>query len=239
MIYQLIITATPFLHTFHRALSILSLRHPPGLLITTSGISKFFSNGLDLDHVHSTHLNSFYTTALFPVFRALLSFPMPTLALLNGHTFAGGLLLAMHHDYRLMNPAKGFAALNEIDFGMLIETPLLSAVREKTSAATFRALILEGRRFPAKAAVEAGFVDEVGGLEEAVKYAVERKLWEKGKSGVFARMREEMYRQSVDALSDYTATKMWREGVEGEKVREGREAEEWVRRWESEGKAKL
>ena len=34
---------------------------------------------------------------------------MPTIALLNGHAFAGGLMLAMHHDYRIMNPSKGFA----------------------------------------------------------------------------------------------------------------------------------
>lgn len=33
---------------------------------------------------------------------------MPTVALLNGHTFAGGLILAMHHDYRIQNPTKGF-----------------------------------------------------------------------------------------------------------------------------------
>jgi len=175
---------------------------------------------------------------------------MPTLALLNGHAFAGGCLVAMHHDYRIMNAKRGYLCLNEIDFGMLIETPLMSVVREKTRPQAFRALVLEGKRFTAERAVADGLVDAVGGsVDEAVEWAGGGKgkeraegLWVLGKSGVFGRMREEMYRQSLDALRDPSATKIWRERVELDKARDAREAETRVVEWEGSrggSKAKL
>ena len=50
-------------------------------------------------------------------------YPMPTIALINGHAFAGGLMLAMFHDYRVMNPHRGYLCLNELDFGAPLRPP--------------------------------------------------------------------------------------------------------------------
>ncbi|KAK3067781.1 hypothetical protein LTR53_015142, partial [Teratosphaeriaceae sp. CCFEE 6253] len=87
------------------ALDIIETRHPPGVVITTSGIEKFYSNGLDLEHASFTP--GFFPDSLYALWRRLLTYPMPTIALLNGHAFAGALMLAMMHDYRMMNPHKG------------------------------------------------------------------------------------------------------------------------------------
>jgi enoyl-CoA hydratase/carnithine racemase len=142
-----------------------------------------------------------------------------------------------------MNPSKGYFCLNEIDFGMLIETPLMSAAREKTSPQAFRALVLEGRRFSGPAALEAGIVDAVGAtVDEAVKWVGEsgKNLWEKGKSGVYGRMREESLRRTVEALQDDTATKVWRERLEREKSKLRKEEEARVKDFEgAKQKAKL
>ena len=48
---------------------------------------------------------------------------MPTIALMNGHAFAAGLMLAMFHDYRVMNPHRGFVCLNELEFGAHLPAP--------------------------------------------------------------------------------------------------------------------
>jgi enoyl-CoA hydratase/carnithine racemase len=72
---------------------------------------------------------------------------MPTVALLNGHTFAGGLMVAMMHDYRIMNPHRGYLCLNELELGMGLRPPMCSVFREKVGAGTFRRLILEAVRF--------------------------------------------------------------------------------------------
>lgn len=72
---------------------------------------------------------------------------MPTVALLNGHTFAGGLMVAMMHDYRIMNPHKGFLCLNELQLGVGLRPPMCSIFREKVKPSTFRRMILEAVRF--------------------------------------------------------------------------------------------
>ncbi len=72
---------------------------------------------------------------------------MPTIALINGHAFAGGLMVAMMHDYRCMNPHKGFLCLNELELGVPLRPPMLSVFREKVAAGTLRRMILEAHRF--------------------------------------------------------------------------------------------
>ena len=101
--------------TFLLALDIIEHKLPQGVVITTSSITKFYSNGLDYENAIKDP--TFFRDSLFPLWRRLITYPMPTLALMNGHAFAGGLMTAMFHDYRIMNPHKGYVCLNELDFG--------------------------------------------------------------------------------------------------------------------------
>jgi hypothetical protein len=56
-------------------------------------------------------------------------------------------MVAMMHDYRIMNPHKGFLCLNELVLGVGLRPPMCSVFREKVGAATFRRMILEAVRF--------------------------------------------------------------------------------------------
>lgn len=111
-------------------------------------------------------------------------------------------MLAMHHDYRVMNPQKGFVCINELDFGVPLKPAMSAIFRIKCVPATYRKLVLEAHRFDGKTAREAGVVDELGGVEEAVKMVQKLKLTEKGKSGIYGIMKAEMYRESLDFLSE-------------------------------------
>lgn len=86
--------------TFLLALDIIEQRLPRGVVITTSSITKFYSNGLDYENAIKDP--NFFVGSLYPLWRRLLTYPMPTIALINGHAFAGGLMTAMMHDYRIM-----------------------------------------------------------------------------------------------------------------------------------------
>ncbi|KAK4167323.1 ClpP/crotonase-like domain-containing protein [Cladorrhinum sp. PSN259] len=174
-------------------------KYKPGVLITTSGISKFYSNGLDLEHALGTP--GFLPNVLFKLFHRFLTYPMPTVALLPGHAFAGGLMLAMHHDYRVMSPKKGFACINELDFGVPLKAGMSSIFRLKLPAATYRQLVLEAHRFPGEQALEGGIVDRLGGLEAVLELVKEKKLTEKPKTGIYGLLKAEMYRESVHFLS--------------------------------------
>jgi enoyl-CoA hydratase/carnithine racemase len=197
---------TPMCHTLRAALiktlSVAQQQSPPGgVLLITSSNPKFFSNGLDLDHVMAVGPDIFFPKTLYPLFKAFLTFPLPTVAVINGHGFAGGLMLAMMCDYRVMNPKKGFVCLNEIHFGAHLKAPMTSIFREKCEPRTYRSVVLEGKRFPGPEALERGIVDGLGGMEEALDLVVERKLLDVSKTGVFAVLRGENYRQTMEFLT--------------------------------------
>jgi enoyl-CoA hydratase/carnithine racemase len=156
---------------------------------------------------------------------------------MNGHAFAGGLMLAMHHDYRLMNPTRGYACLNELDFGAALKPAMSAIFRLKTSAQTYRSLALEARRFSGPEAAAAGIVDAVGGLDEVLGLVAERKLTEKGATGIYGALKREMYRESV-AIMKFDDRE--EERFQAEVQEDERRKEEGKRRVEElKGKAKL
>ena len=129
---------------------------------------------------------------------------MPTIALVNGHAFAGGLMLAMYHDYRIFNPNRGFLCLNELDFGVPLKPSMSSIFRQKLPyPAAYRSLVMEAKRFGGKDALEAGLVDGLGGMEEVLALIKEKKLTEKGKSGVYGMMKAEMFRETMGYLEGH------------------------------------
>lgn len=165
---------------------------------------------------------------------------MPTIALINGHGFAGGWILAMFHDYRVQNPSRGFLCLNEIDIGMVISNPLLSIYREKVqSPNTYRAIVLEGKRFTAQQALQEGLVDAVGGLDDALKLSNERSLISKAKSGVWGSLKEGMYRETLNLLKNTQENTLWREEVEKKKLEKAKQGLQKIGCWEKNGKSKL
>ena len=66
---------TSFCQSLLLALDIIEFSHPPGVVVTTSAIGKFYSNGLDLDHASSTE--GYWEQSLFKVFRRLLTYVCP------------------------------------------------------------------------------------------------------------------------------------------------------------------
>lgn len=69
-------------------------RAEPCALITT-GTGKFYSNGLALDSVLD-RLDEFFTSYYHVVLRRMLTTPLVTVAAINGHAFAGGLVPAQY-----------------------------------------------------------------------------------------------------------------------------------------------
>lgn len=164
---------------------------------------------------------------------------MPTVCLLNGHAFAGGFMLAMYHDYRIQNPAKGFLCINELEFGVPLQTPMMSIFREKLASTTFRNVVLEARRFGGKDALQAGIIDAVGGLDEVLGLISDRKLLTKASTGIYGTMKEEMYARVLNGLDDHAGNLAWREKVEQKKDEVQSRGLRDVEEWEKKGKAKL
>ncbi|EED13263.1 enoyl-CoA hydratase/isomerase family protein [Talaromyces stipitatus ATCC 10500] len=193
-----------FLDAFTLSLDILEHQYPRGVLLTTSGIQKFFSNGLDLEKALSSP--GFFENYLFRVFRRLLTYPMPTIALINGHAFAGGFMLAMYHDYRIQNPKRGFLCLNEIALGIPLAPPMRSVFISKIQdGETLRSMIIEGKRYTAQEALQAKIVDGLGDLTDAVQLVLDRGLLKIASSPAFVAMKERLWADVVDSIDSLAA----------------------------------
>lgn len=174
-------------------------------LISTGGTdasAKIYSNGLDFEkatadpHFFDTHLNALY--------EKLLTFPIPTIAAINGHAFAAGFGLACSHDYRVMNAKRGYLCMNEIDFGAPLPFGLQKALASKISdQKTMRKIVLEGHRFSAKEAYEAGIVDVLAEspqdtLDKAVELAGRFKI--KAKMNAYGSNKQVIYADAIKVM---------------------------------------
>jgi len=91
-------------------------------VILTSAQPKIFSFGFNLPSLVPLGKDDF--AAFFEnfnqTFLKLYRFPKPVIAALNGYTIAGGCILALCCDYRLMSNGKTLMGLNEVKLGALV-----------------------------------------------------------------------------------------------------------------------
>ncbi|RIA89025.1 ClpP/crotonase-like domain-containing protein [Glomus cerebriforme] len=173
----------------------------PAALITT-GEGKFFSNGLDLEHAISTP--GFFDDYYLKLLTRILTFPIPTVAAINGHAFAGGFMLALAHDYRVMRNDRGYLCMNEVDLPSPLHPGMAAIVRIKMTPKTYRDCILQAHKFTAKEALEQELVETIVSGGEILEKAKELGLkWSgKAKAGViYGSLKKEMYIEGVKYLN--------------------------------------
>ncbi|KAI9323612.1 ClpP/crotonase-like domain-containing protein [Dichotomocladium elegans] len=174
---------------------------PVDMALITVGNDKIYSNGLDLMHAVSyTPFMNHYLGLL----KRMLTFPIPTVAAINGHAFAGGCMLALSHDYRVMRSDRGFICMNEVDLPSPLSPGMTALIRCKTTPNTFRNMILQGHRFSAEQALAEHLVDEIAPQNEVLDKAKALALkWApKAKSGI-------VYRQLKEEVLKITARKRY------------------------------
>ena len=147
----------------------------PAALVTV-GTDKFYSNGLDLDWLMGA--GSAEGTGFIADFLALLgrflALPLPTVAAVNGHAFAGGGMFALTHDFRVMRADRGFFCLPEIDLHMPLAPGMNALIAAKLGARVATDLLLSGRRVGGEEAVRLGIVDEAVAADAVLARAIAR-----------------------------------------------------------------
>ncbi|GBD25916.1 putative enoyl-CoA hydratase [bacterium HR30] len=130
------------------------------LVLTGSG--SFFSAGFDF---RSPTRSEEQAAAFYQLYRdthvALLSFPKPTVAWIQGHAIAGGLVLALACDYRLGVDSQYQVGLNEIAVGAAYPRAALEIIRLRLPHARAAELMLGASLYPSSQAVRLGLVDEL------------------------------------------------------------------------------
>lgn len=115
-------------------------------------------------------------------------------------------MTAMMHDYRFMNPHRGYLCLNELEFGAPLKPAMASIFREKIpNPNTFRTVVLEAKRLNALEALKEGIVDGLGDFGDVTSFVDEMALLQKPKSGVYGMLKAEMWKQTVANLDEWQA----------------------------------
>ncbi|KAF5367000.1 hypothetical protein D9758_003987 [Tetrapyrgos nigripes] len=167
---------------------------------------KFFSNGLDFAKIVDDP--NFFPMVFNPLLHRLMTFPLPTIAAINGHCFAGGFLLSLACDYRVMTDGSkrnAWLCMNEVHFGASWPTSFGGILITKFGNGPLqRKIALEGHRFTPQEALNAGLVDYiVQGDTKAVLAKAEEVAdqWAgNAKGGVWGLIKGEIYRDALDTI---------------------------------------
>ncbi len=146
-----------------------------GAMIT--GKENFFSAGLDLIELYNYNeeeAKSFWD--LFLNFIAkITTFKKPLVAAINGHSPAGGCVIALACDARLMAEGKYIIGLNEVPVGIIVPNSIFNLYAFWLGKANATRSLLEGKLFNPEEALAMGLVDEVV-KQESILTAAERKV---------------------------------------------------------------
>lgn len=164
---------TTFVDEVHAALDLVEANESARALVTV-GADRHYSNGFDIAFLESLDgpgLVEFMSRSLGLLAR-LLTFPVPTVAAVNGHAFGIGAMFALAHDRRVMRVDRGWFCLPEIDLGMQFHPFMLALVRHRLTGPVAEEAVLSGRRYDAAAAVGAGIAHDSAALDELVDAAI-------------------------------------------------------------------
>jgi 3,2-trans-enoyl-CoA isomerase len=164
-----------------------------GVIIT--GKEPFFSAGLDLIELYNyneAEAESFWH--LFLNFVAnITSFRKPLVAAINGHSPAGGCVIALACDYRIMAEGKYIIGLNEVPVGIIVPNSIFNLYAFWIGQANATRSLLEGKLFSPEEALQVGLVDELvnpasiltAAERKIRKYmGMERNTWEQSKLSI-------------------------------------------------------
>ncbi len=147
--------------------------------VVLTGNGKFFSFGFDVPELLTYDRETLhdYLTRFTQLMTMLYLFPRPLVAAINGHTTAGGCMLATIADYRVMAAEGARISLNEINIGVPVfagPTAILAAVVGRRNA---EVVLNIGRMYTPNEALTIGLVDTLvpadSVLETAVRVAAE------------------------------------------------------------------
>ncbi|CAG8478648.1 1643_t:CDS:2 [Dentiscutata heterogama] len=175
--------------------NIIKLEKSERAALITIGEGKLYSNGLDLKHALSTP--GFFDNYYLKLLVRVLTFPIPTVAAINGHAFAGGFMFALAHDYRVMRADKGFLCMNEVEYSLPLHPGMAAIVRIKMSPKTYRDCILHAHRFNGPDSLDQGLVDIIASENDVLPKAKELALkWSKFASArpFYGKLKEEIVR---------------------------------------------
>ncbi|MCX5826426.1 MAG: enoyl-CoA hydratase/isomerase family protein [Deltaproteobacteria bacterium] len=131
--------------------------------VIISGQGKFFTYGFDIPEFLNYKKDEFlrYLTKFTDFYGDVFLFPKPVIAALNGHTMAGGCMIAIACDYRIMVSGKAKMSLNEINFGSSLFAGSVEIIKLWLGQKNAETAVYNGAMYTAEEAFQLGLIHQV------------------------------------------------------------------------------
>ncbi|HEY0557694.1 MAG TPA: enoyl-CoA hydratase/isomerase family protein [Thermoanaerobaculia bacterium] len=143
--------------------------------LVLSGSPRMFSGGLDVPYL--IHLDRPAMSAtwrdFYAMMRALATSPIPIAAAITGHAPAGGAVISLFCDARIMADGDFKIGLNEVPVGIPLPPVFFKAMRRLVGNRQAERLCVAGLLIPPAEALRVGLIDELAPPEQVVERAVD------------------------------------------------------------------
>jgi Delta3-Delta2-enoyl-CoA isomerase len=142
--------------------------------LVLSGLSGRFSAGLDLPLLVGMDRGQVQTVwrELYGLIEALARSPIPIAVAITGHAPAGGTVLAVFCDWRVMAEGDFKIGLNEVPIGIPLPGVILTALRRLVGPRQAERLSVSGALLSPQEALEVGLIDEVAAIDQVLDRAL-------------------------------------------------------------------
>ena len=143
-------------------------------LVIKSGHSGVWSNGFDIDWINARLAEGDKETVTrflakdIELRRRLLTYPLLTIAAINGHVFGGGAVLSCCFDFRFMLSQRGYFCIPAIDRGYPIVPGTAALLKQVMPMYMVEDIIFSGRRFTGKEAAASGIITSTYNEDEFI-----------------------------------------------------------------------
>ncbi len=141
-----------FLEAFLRVLDTIEQETEARTLIVRATDEKIFCNGIDLNWIAPLLKSGkkepikAFLFKLNDLFKRIILYPMPTIAAITGHAFAGGAILACAFDFRFMRTDRGFFCFPEVDLNIPFLPGMIALIKKAIPMYKFEEMQYTGKR---------------------------------------------------------------------------------------------
>lgn len=142
--------------------------------IVLSGAQGLFSAGVDVPALLACDRAGVreYWREFFALCATLANSPVPLVAAITGHSPAGGAVLALFCDYRVMAAGPYRIGLNEVQVGLIVPESIQLALRRVVGTYRAERLLVAGAMLESTDALACGFVDELTAVDQVTTRAL-------------------------------------------------------------------
>lgn len=138
--------------------------------VVISGLPGMFSAGLDVPQLiqrDRDDMSTFWYRFLY-LLKTIANMPVPIAFALTGHAPAGGIVMAIFGDFRVM-PRGGFkTGMNEVQVGLAVPPPVYRALVRAVGPHVAERMLVAGEMMTSESAHQIGLIDELADDSAAV-----------------------------------------------------------------------